>query len=55
MCKDVSSVDHSPRLIPPVRLHISVKTKVQQRALAGEMYRSPRETLHRLIRGEFGS
>ncbi|TFK42496.1 mitochondrial carrier domain-containing protein [Crucibulum laeve] len=28
-----------------------VKTKVQQRALAGERYRSPLETLHRLIRG----
>ncbi|EFI28366.1 hypothetical protein CC1G_13900 [Coprinopsis cinerea okayama7 len=28
-----------------------VKTKVQQRALAGEMYRGPFETLYRLIRG----
>ncbi|KAF9535253.1 mitochondrial carrier domain-containing protein [Crepidotus variabilis] len=28
-----------------------VKTKVQQRALAGEMYRGPWETLYRLIRG----
>ncbi|KAJ3993910.1 hypothetical protein F5050DRAFT_1904426 [Lentinula boryana] len=28
-----------------------VKTKVQQRALAGERYRSPSETFHRLIRG----
>lgn len=28
-----------------------VKTKVQQRALAGEKYRGPFETLHRLIRG----
>jgi hypothetical protein len=31
---------------------ISVKTKVQQRAMAGEMYRSPGETFYRLIRGE---
>ena len=29
----------------------SVKTKVQQRALAGEPYRGPLETLHRLVRG----
>ena len=28
-----------------------VKTKVQQRSLAGERYRGPLETLHRLIRG----
>ncbi|KAJ3895659.1 hypothetical protein GG344DRAFT_38361 [Lentinula edodes] len=28
-----------------------VKTKVQQRALAGERYRGPLETFHRLIRG----
>lgn len=28
-----------------------VKTKVQQRALAGETYRGPLETLHRLVRG----
>jgi len=28
-----------------------VKTKVQQRALAGEVYRGIFETLHRLIRG----
>jgi len=28
-----------------------VKTKVQQRALAGEKYRGPLETFHRLIRG----
>ncbi|KAI0273385.1 mitochondrial carrier [Gloeopeniophorella convolvens] len=28
-----------------------VKTKIQQRALAGEQYRGPGETLHRLIRG----
>ncbi|KAJ2932917.1 hypothetical protein H1R20_g4197, partial [Candolleomyces eurysporus] len=28
-----------------------VKTKVQQRALAGERYRGPFETLHRLLRG----
>lgn len=31
---------------------ISVKTKVQQRAMADEMYRSPGETFYRLIRGE---
>lgn len=30
-----------------------VKTKVQQRALAGERYRGVVETLTRLIRGEF--
>ena len=54
MCKIIPSVD------PPLNAHshprpcISVKTKVQQRALAGEMYRGPGETLHRLIRGEFG-
>jgi solute carrier family 25 carnitine/acylcarnitine transporter 20/29 len=36
-----------------VRAYISVKTKVQQRAMAGEMYRSPGETLYRLIRGEW--
>jgi hypothetical protein len=29
-----------------------VKTKVQQRALAGERYRGVGETLHRLIRGK---
>lgn len=29
----------------------SVKTKVQQRSLAGERYRGPLETLHRLVRG----
>jgi solute carrier family 25 carnitine/acylcarnitine transporter 20/29 len=29
----------------------SVKTKVQQRALAGDRYRGVWETLHRLIRG----
>jgi len=29
----------------------SVKTKIQQRALAGERYRGVAETLHRLIRG----
>ena len=29
-----------------------MKTKVQQRALAGVQYRGPLETLHRLIRGE---
>jgi len=30
-----------------------VKTKVQQRALAGEKYRGPLETLHRLVRGKW--
>lgn len=30
----------------------SVKTKVQQRALAGERYRGPLETMRRLVRGE---
>lgn len=30
---------------------LRVKTKVQQRALAGEQYRGPWETLYRLIRG----
>ena len=30
---------------------ISVKTKVQQRALAGERYRGVVESLHRMIRG----
>ena len=29
-----------------------VKTKIQQRALAGEPYRGVAETLHRLIRGK---
>lgn len=29
-----------------------MKTKTQQRALAGEKYRGPLETLHRLLRGE---
>jgi solute carrier family 25 carnitine/acylcarnitine transporter 20/29 len=33
----------------------SVKTKVQQRALAGEKYRTTWETLHRLIRGSMQS
>jgi len=32
-----------------------VKTKIQQRALAGEQYRGVAETLHRLIRGKFPS
>lgn len=30
---------------------ISVKTKIQQRALAGDRYRSVWETVHRLVRG----
>ncbi len=42
----------SPVLISCVPLCFSVKTKVQQRALAGEQYRGPGETLYRLIRGE---
>lgn len=29
-----------------------MKTKVQQRALAGERYRTPWETLYRLVRGK---
>ncbi|KAG6898345.1 hypothetical protein C0992_009020 [Termitomyces sp. T32_za158] len=33
----------------------SVKTKIQQRALAGEKYRGVSETLHRLIRVNKGS
>ncbi len=33
-------------------MRVSVKTKVQQRAMAGEMYRGPGETFYRLIRGE---
>jgi len=32
-----------------------VKTKIQQRALAGEKYRGPLETLHRLVRGKWTS
>lgn len=31
---------------------VSVKTKVQQRALAGEKYRTTWETCQRLIRGD---
>jgi hypothetical protein len=34
-----------------VDLLFRVKTKIQQRALAGEKYRTPWETLQRLIRG----
>jgi hypothetical protein len=34
-------------------LRFSVKTKTQQRALSGERYRGPFETLHRLLRGMF--
>lgn len=34
-----------------LNLNFSVKTKVQQRSLAGERYRGPLETLRRLIRG----
>lgn len=40
-------------LLLSYRLNCSVKTKVQQRALAGEKYRGPLETLHRLVRGKF--
>lgn len=47
VCGSLSGVT-SWALIYPMDV---VKTKVQQRALAGEMYRSPGETLHRLIRG----
>jgi len=47
VCGSLSGVT-SWALIYPMDV---VKTKVQQRAMAGEMYRSPRETLHRLIRG----
>ncbi|TFK30017.1 mitochondrial carrier [Coprinopsis marcescibilis] len=47
MCGSVSGVT-SWALIYPLDV---VKTKVQQRALAGERYRGPFETLHRLIRG----
>jgi len=47
VCGSLSGVT-SWALIYPMDV---VKTKVQQRALAGEQYRSPGETLHRLIRG----
>jgi len=47
VCGSLSGVT-SWALIYPLDV---VKTKVQQRALAGELYRSPGETLHRLIRG----
>ncbi|KAI0256905.1 mitochondrial carrier [Lactifluus subvellereus] len=47
VCGSLSGVT-SWALIYPLDV---VKTKVQQRALAGELYRSPAETLHRLIRG----
>jgi solute carrier family 25 carnitine/acylcarnitine transporter 20/29 len=33
--------------------HYRVKTKVQQRALAHDIYRGPFETLYRLIRGHY--
>lgn len=46
-CGSVSGVT-SWALIYPLDV---VKTKVQQRALAGERYRGPWETLHRLVRG----
>jgi hypothetical protein len=48
----VPHVDHVPTLTTTRASSISVKTKVQQRAMAGEMYRSPGETFYRLIRGE---
>lgn len=47
VCGSLSGVT-SWTLIYPMDV---VKTKVQQRALAGEMYRGPGETLYRLIRG----
>ncbi|KIK08253.1 hypothetical protein K443DRAFT_589413 [Laccaria amethystina LaAM-08-1] len=47
VCGSVSGVT-SWALIYPLDV---VKTKVQQRALAGEQYRGPWETLYRLIRG----
>lgn len=47
VCGSVSGVT-SWALIYPLDV---VKTKVQQRALAGEKYRGPLETLHRLVRG----
>jgi len=47
VCGSVSGVT-SWALIYPLDV---VKTKVQQRSLAGERYRGPLETLHRLIRG----
>lgn len=47
VCGSLSGVT-SWALIYPLDV---VKTKVQQRALAGEQYRGPGETLHRLIRG----
>lgn len=47
----IPHVDHVPTLTPRAS-STSVKTKVQQRAMAGEMYRSPGETFYRLIRGE---
>ena len=40
-------------LIDCAEIIFSVKTKVQQRSLAGERYRGPLETLHRLIRGMY--
>ena len=51
MCKSFSHAGYIP-ILTPWGTSISVKTKVQQRAMAGEMYRSPGETLYRLIRGE---
>ncbi|KAF9454575.1 hypothetical protein P691DRAFT_655672 [Macrolepiota fuliginosa MF-IS2] len=47
ICGSVSGVT-SWALIYPLDV---VKTKVQQRALAGDKYRGPLETLHRLLRG----
>ncbi|KAF5358460.1 hypothetical protein D9756_001484 [Leucocoprinus leucothites] len=47
VCGSVSGVT-SWALIYPLDV---VKTKIQQRALAGEKYRGPLETLHRLVRG----
>ena len=47
MCMFYNNVDW----VNGFELVSSVKTKVQQRSLAGEQYRGPLETLHRLIRG----
>src|ERR1700733_15246233 len=52
-CVRASLIPHVDRShAHTMRPSISVKTKVQQRAMAGEMYRSPGETFYRLIRGE---
>jgi len=48
MCRFSSATTSLIDCFEPI---FSVKTKVQQRSLAGERYRGPLETLHRLIRG----